>query len=163
MQPRRLFVPSFLIVFHVTKSGNSSCSERAALWYRPNRRGSDEKNEEREEDLEVAAEEEDEALSLRDGVLDVADGIDDEDALDGLGAINLLIAAGLYATALPLAVVVCEVCLVPSISSPSSPGFEVSGSSSDASYFSHSSSTSCMLIGFLFSRFAERHSKQYAQ
>ena len=82
-----------------------------------------------------------EALSLRDGVLEVADGIDDDEALDGLGAISLLIAAGLYATALLLVVVVCDVWSATSISSPSSSGFAASGSSSDASYFSHSSST----------------------
>jgi hypothetical protein len=109
--------------------------------------------------LEVA----DEALSLREGVLEVADGIDDDDALDGLGAISLLIAAGLYATGLPLVVEVCDICSAPSISSPSSSDFTTSSSSSDTTYLSHSSSTSCMLIGFLFSRLAERHSKQYAQ
>lgn len=58
------------------------------------RRRGREKNEEREEDFDVA----EDAPSLRLGVLDVAEGTEDDDAVEGLGARSRLIAAGRYGT-----------------------------------------------------------------
>ena len=125
--------------------------------WRPKRRGI-EKNEERDDDLEVA----EEAPSLRDGVLEVAEGTDEDDADEGLGARSRLMAAGLNGVVLSSDAAGCTGCSTPSISSPSSSCFAASDSSSEVSYFSQSSSTNCNPIGFLFSRLAERHSKQYA-
>lgn len=88
MHPRRLTLPLLLTVFHVTKSGYSSSSATPKLFFFPrdNLFGS-EKSEDLEEDLD--------AVVFRDGVLDEAEGDEEDEALEGLLSIRL-IAAGLY-------------------------------------------------------------------
>jgi hypothetical protein len=88
MQPRSDLRPLLSTLFHVTNKGYSSASESVAvalLLPRTNRLGS-ENSDVRDDAFEV--------VELKDGVLDAADGLEDEEEDEG-GLSNLLIAAGL--------------------------------------------------------------------
>ena len=87
MQPRRLLDPLLLTVFQVTKRGWSSIVERwifASFSRRPR-----EKNEDRDDDFEVAEE-----VSLGMEGVELVEGTEEELAVDGLGASKRLIATG---------------------------------------------------------------------
>ena len=87
MQPRRLLDPFLLTVFQVTKRGWSSVVERwtfASFSRRPR-----EKNEDRDDDFEVADE-----VSLGMEGVELVEGTEEELAVDGLGASKRLIATG---------------------------------------------------------------------
>ena len=99
-----------------------------------------------------------EAFVSRDGVLDDADGTDDEDVVvEGLGASNRLTAAGRCGA---------EELEMPSLELATL-SVESSGKGDSraalALYVSHRCSTEERLSGFLLSKLADRHSKQYAQ
>jgi hypothetical protein len=86
-----------------------------------------------------------EAVVLREGVLDEADGTEDEEAVDGLS--NLLIAGSREAPA------VASLFSSPALASPAAPA-------RSASYLAHSRSVVARSRGFLLSKLADRLSKQ---
>ena len=101
MQPRKLFWPLLLLtVFHVTNSGNFS---KSSTWPRlrrfclPANLPGSEKKEVRDEEVEVAGVTAEAGLLLfSEGVLELAEGSDDDEELCDPGESSRLMAAGRY-------------------------------------------------------------------
>lgn len=152
MQPLRLVLPRLFTTFHVTKSGNSSSSVVSFLFR--DRRFGNENKEDRDDEFDAA-----EDVVLSDGVLEDADGADEEEEGPEDLLRSRLMAAGLYGGVSEFSVAGG---LVISSISWSLLGFNCV-SSSLLSYCAQFSSTCCRESGFRFSRLLDKHSKQYAQ
>jgi hypothetical protein len=85
MQPRNDLAPRLFMVSQVTKRGYFSLL--AALWLLDKALGR-ENSEDLEDDLEVSV------SVARDGVLDEAEGTDEEDAVEGVWSSRLIAAGG---------------------------------------------------------------------
>jgi hypothetical protein len=166
MHPLRFLLPPRVLVSHVTKSGYSSDSdELLRLVLLPSRPAS-EKNDVRLDDLLAASDAVDEAFVVAsDGVLEAAEGTEDDEAVEGLGTSSLLIAAGLadICSGAPLEASVSKPPPT-ALSSVENFCFSVISFSSELSwYLAQSSAVVLRESGGYFSRLALRHSKQKAQ
>jgi hypothetical protein len=138
MHPLRCLEPLPLLASQVTNRGNSSaCSKllRLLLVSLPARPSKPLRSDE----SEVL----DDAFVFSDGVLELADGADDDELVDGVCAISRFMAGKR---------------LVPELASSSVD--EASSSSEDDVYLAQSSSMEARLSGFRFSKLADRLSKQ---